>query len=73
MTEEEYDDIPDVLLMTLDKAELLLRSAGIPFITEETEAVRREPVEGIFRVIRQQNRNGEAVLTICRIPDIFQN
>ena len=54
-------------------AERVLDAAGEAYRVVETRPVHhREDPEGFLRVIRQQNRDGIAVLTVCRIPDAYR-
>ncbi|HWQ79953.1 MAG TPA: hypothetical protein VN381_14090 [Anaerovoracaceae bacterium] len=61
-------DFPDILGMELHDAAALLEAEGLPFVITETNAVKREVSDGVFRVVRVQPQiSDRVVLTVCRI------
>ena len=67
----------DLLGRYLSDAEQILTARGECFeVIETAPPTNREAedlkTEGLLRVIRQENKNGVCVLTVCRIPDAYR-
>jgi beta-lactam-binding protein with PASTA domain len=62
-------DFPDVLGMELNAASALLEAEGLAFRIIETKSTKKEPLNGILRVIRVQSlKEAEnLVVTVCKI------
>ena len=63
----------DLLGMNLDRALNMLSSSGKTWQVQETSPPGRRETEGPFRVIRAEWEGSRVTLTVCRVPDAFQN
>lgn len=61
------NDLPDILGMELHDATALLEAEGLAFIIVETKPTKREPADGVLRVIKAQSQERGFVLTVCKI------
>lgn len=64
------ENCPDVVGLKLAEASDILDGFQIDYIVTETISRKREPVQGVLRVIRQTESNGRLNLTVCRVPDL---
>lgn len=63
----------DLLGMNLDRALNMLSSSGKTWQVQETSPPGKREAEGPFRVIRQEWEGSRVILTVCKVPDAFQN
>jgi hypothetical protein len=68
----------DLLGRYLSDAERILNEQGERFEIIETSPpqgnreTENRKAEGLLRVIRQDNKNGATILTVCRISDAYR-
>ncbi len=62
-------DVPDVLGMQLDRAEIILRNAEIPYLVQRTAPPpgRGKQQSDQIRVIRQSSGKDAVILLVCEV------